>query len=72
MAESSVRLVSAGTGKSVPVPGDLTVAELRELANLSDDVTLAFNGSTVTDEENTIVPTGSTVVEQPPKIGHGE
>jgi hypothetical protein len=71
MSESTVRLVSAGTGREIPVPDSLSIAELRSIANLSDDLKLNFNGSTVVDEENTTISAGDTVAVTPEKVGHG-
>jgi len=66
-----VRLVSAGSGKSIEVPNNITVAELRKIADISDDVSLAFNGSIVTDEESVELSDGDTVVQSPKKVSHG-
>jgi hypothetical protein len=68
---AKVRLVSAGTGRQIDVPDSLTVAELRGIAGISDDVKLNFNGSTVTDEEGTELSDGDTIVATPEKVGHG-
>ncbi len=68
---ASVRIVSAGTGKSVDVPDSLTVAELREIADISDDIKLAFNGSVVENEDDTCLCNGDVIVATPKKIGHG-
>ena len=70
--QATVRLVSAGTGRSVPVPDSLTVEELRNIAGISDDVKLNFNGSTVVDEGGTFLSPGDTVVATPEKVGHGQ
>jgi len=68
---AKVRLVSAGTGKSIDVPDNLTVADLRELAGVSDDVQLAFNGDIVANEDSVDLSDGDTVVAAPRKVGHG-
>lgn len=68
----TVRLVSAGTGRSVPVPGNISVEQLREIASISDDVKLNFNGSTVVDESNTYVRPDDVIVATPDKVGHGQ
>jgi hypothetical protein len=70
---ASVRLVSAGTGKSIPLPGTITLDQLRDLAELSDDVTLAFNGETVpTHQEGEITLNGGEqIVASPRKVSHG-
>ena len=68
---ANVRLVSAGTGKSVDIPDTVTVEELRKLADISPDVSLAFNGSVVDDESGTELQDGDTVIASPKKVGHG-
>lgn len=71
MADATVRLVSAGSGKSIPVPDGTTVAELRELADVSPDVKLAFNGEIVDDESGTTLKDGDSVIASPKKVSHG-
>lgn len=66
-----VRLVSAGTGKSIELSDNMTVADLRSLAGLSDDVQLAFNGDIVHDEASQELSNGDTVAAVPSKVGHG-
>jgi hypothetical protein len=68
---ATIRLVSAGTGRSIPVSDGLTVAELRDIANLSPDISLFFNGDKVTDEDTVTLSDGDTLVSAPAKIGHG-
>jgi sulfur carrier protein ThiS len=68
---ATIRLSSAGTGKSIEVPDSLTVAELREIADVSDDVKLAFNGEVVHNENDVVLNDGDTVVQAPKKISHG-
>lgn len=68
---NQVRLVSAGTGRSIEVPDTLTLAQLRELANISPDVNLSLNGSTVDNEDEYELNGGETIVATPSKVGHG-
>lgn len=67
-----VRLVSLGTGRSVDVPDGTTVGELREMANISPDLELRFNGERVTDENaGQTLRRGDTVTAAAPSVKHG-
>jgi hypothetical protein len=68
---ATIRLSSAGTGKSIEAPDTLTVAELREIADVSDDIKLAFNGEIVQNEDEVYLQDGDTVIQAPKKISHG-
>lgn len=66
-----VRLVSQNTGREVEVPEGTTVSQLRELASISPDLELRFNGERVSGENDPVLREGDTVTAAAPSVKHG-
>ena len=68
---ANVRIVSLGTGRSVDVPDGTTVEQLRELAGISNDLELRFNGERVEDPGAQRLRDGDVVSAAAPAVKHG-
>lgn len=68
---ATIKLVSLGSGREIEVPDNATVKDVREIAGVSDDLELRFNGEAVSDEAGTHVTPGSTVSAAAPSVKHG-
>jgi hypothetical protein len=68
---ATIKLVSLGSGREIEVPDNATVADVRKIAGVSDDLELRFNGETVSDEGSTRVSQGDTVSAAAPSVKHG-
>lgn len=73
MASASFTIRGLGGTKTVTIDSDepISVADIREAADIAEGVLLRQNGENVTDEDETYVESGATLVSAPAAAKHG-